>query len=123
MPVINIENIMTLILAIFASSGFWAVITLILQNKYSKENKVSEDQLKMNKMVLGLGHDLIVNLGMSYIDRGYITKDEYEDLITYLYQPYKELGGNGMAELVIAKVKELPIHQISRFDNLSSNNQ
>lgn len=115
MPLVNMQDIMTLTLAIFASSGFWAVITLILQNKYSKENKVSEDQLKMNKMVLGLAHERIITLGMKYIDRGYITKDEYEDLITYLYKPYRDLGGNGTAELVIERVKKLPMHQLPRF--------
>lgn len=115
MPLINMQDIMTLMLAIFASSGFWAVITLILQNKYSKENKVSEDQIKMNKMVLGLAHERIITLGMKYIDRGYITKDEYEDLITYLYKPYRDLGGNGTAELVIERVKKLPMHPLPRF--------
>ena len=115
MTLVNIQDIMTLILAIFASSGFWAVITLILQNRYSKENKVSEDQLKMNRMVLGLAHERIITLGMKYIDRGYVTNDEYEDLITYLYKPYKDLGGNGTAELVVDRVKKLPIHQLPSF--------
>ena len=115
MPLVNIQDIMTLILAIFASSGFWAVITLILQNKYSKDNKLSEDQLKMNHMVLGLAHERIITLGMSYIDRGYVTNDEYEDLVKYLYKPYKDLGGNGTAELVVDRVKKLPIHQLPSF--------
>lgn len=29
-------------------------------------------------MLIGLAHDRIVYLGMSYIDRGWITQDEYE---------------------------------------------
>lgn len=105
------ENIwLTILLAIFASSGIWSVITLIIQNYFNKRNNIDSDQKKINKMVIGLGHDRITFLGMAYIDRGYITKDEYEDLITYLYKPYKELGGNGTAELVVEKVKALPMH-------------
>jgi len=37
-----------------------------------------------------------------YIDRGHISRDEYEAFEQYLYTPYKELGGNGLAD----KIKE-----------------
>lgn len=40
-------------------------------------------------MLKGLGHDRICYLGECYIQRGYITKDEYENLHDYLYLPYK----------------------------------
>ena len=102
-------NVETLLIALIASSGFWAVITVLLQHFLNRKDKTSEEEQKMNKLVIGLGHDRICILGMAYIERGYITKDEYEDLITYLYTPYKELGGNGTAELVIDKVKKLPV--------------
>jgi hypothetical protein len=46
---------------------------------------------------------------MTYLDRGYILKDEYDDLVKYLYKPYSAFGGNGLAEKVFAEVKELPI--------------
>lgn len=48
-------------------------------------------------------------LGMRYIDRGWITQDEYENLNTYLYEPYKKLGGNGSALRVMQEVNKLPI--------------
>ena len=102
-------NIEPILLAVFASTGFWGVVSVIIQYFMNKRSKQSEEQKKMNKMVLGLGHDRICFLGMTYVDRGYITKDEYEDLVTYLYSPYKDLGGNGTAELVINKVKQLPV--------------
>lgn len=103
------DIVLSILLAIFASSGIWSVISLIIQSKMNSRNKQNEEQSKMNKMVMGLGHDRITFLGMSYVNRGYITKDEYEDLITYLYIPYKNLGGNGTAELVIQKVQDLPM--------------
>lgn len=98
-----------LIIAVFAASGFWSIIMAVLQRRWSKKDAISEDQKKMNKMVLGLGHDRICFLGMAYVDRGYITADEYDNLVTYLYEPYKELDGNGTAEFVINKVKMLPV--------------
>ena len=48
-------------------------------------------------------------LGMRYIDRGWITQDEYENLNSYLYEPYKKLGGNGSALRVMQEVNKLPI--------------
>ena len=46
---------------------------------------------------------------MSYLDRGYITRDEYENLYQYLYKPYKKVGGNGSAEHIMNQVDKLPI--------------
>ena len=60
-------------------------------------------------MLIGLGHDRIMYLGMRYIERGWITQDEYENLNTYLYEPYKKLGGNGSALRVMQEVNKLPI--------------
>ena len=60
-------------------------------------------------MIKGLGHSKIMETGMIYINRGWITKDEYEDLYTYLYEPYKALGGNGSAERIMEEVRKLPI--------------
>jgi hypothetical protein len=48
---------------------------------------------------------------MTYLDRGYILKDEYDDLVKYLYKPYSAFGGNGLAEKVFEEVKELPIRR------------
>ena len=60
-------------------------------------------------MMRGLGHDRICSLGEFYIKRGYITRDEYENLVDYLYIPYKGLKGNGTAEKIINEVKQLPL--------------
>jgi hypothetical protein len=58
---------------------------------------------------MGLAHDRIIFLGSKYIDRGWITKDEYEDLNTYLYEPYSQFGGNGLAKKVMLDVEKLPM--------------
>ena len=48
-------------------------------------------------------------LGECYIQRGYINKDEYENLHDYLYLPYKKLGGNGTAEKIMKEVDRLSL--------------
>ncbi len=86
--------------SILASSGLWSYITKRAEKKDVK-----------TKMLIGLGHDRIVYLGMHYIERGYITQDEYENLHDYLYTPYEEMGGNGSAKRIMDEVKKLPIRQ------------
>ena len=96
-----ITVLVTLIGAFIASSGFWAYIN-------SRNNKHDNK----TKLLIGLGHDRIIFLGMKYIERGWITKDEYENIHDYLYIPYKEAGGNGSAERIMTEVQKLPIHEI-----------
>lgn len=93
-----LQMALTLIGSLIASTGFWTYI------EHKGMSKSKED-----KMLIGLGHDRIIFLGMKYIDQGYITYDEYENLYEYLYKPYKELGGNGSAERVMNEVQKLPI--------------
>ena len=99
-----------LILGMLASSGLWSVILYKIQRK-DKEAQISKEDFKhLSKLMLGLGHEKIIELGIKYIERGSVTKDEYEDLIHYLYKPYLELGGNGTVEKIMTEVKKLPIH-------------
>lgn len=91
--------IITGVVTLLASSGFW---TFIL--------KRSENKNARTKLLIGLAHDRILHLGFSYIRRGYITKEEYDDLRTYLYEPYREAGGNGSAERVMNEVHNLPLY-------------
>ena len=90
--------IVSVLCASLATSGLWAYIAKRNDKKDAK-----------TKMLVGLGHDRIVYLGVKYITRGYITRDEYENLHDYLYTPYKALGGNGSAEHIMDEVKDLPI--------------
>ena len=88
--------------AVLGSNGLWAY----LQTKRDKKDAKT-------KMILGLGHDRIITLCIQYIDRGWISNDEYEDLNKYLYAPYTDMGGNGTAEKLMNEVRKLPIHHIS----------
>jgi len=91
------ENIVTIICAVMASSGFWAVV-----------NKRQQGKTAESKMLIGLGHDRIITLGLEYLEKGSITEDEYDNLYNYLYVPYKEMGGNGSAERIMKEVAKLP---------------
>ena len=94
-----LEMVVTVLCAAFASTGFWTYV----QTK--KNNKSAQ-----TRMIIGLAHDRIMCLSEFYIKRGYITKEEYEDLYTYLYSPYRDLKGNGSAEHIMENyVKKLPM--------------
>lgn len=106
---IDSDTLMKIFLAIFASAGFWQFIIALLQNKWqSKQNKVNKQDAN-DRLLLGLAYRSICELCEKYIARGNITKDEYEDLLKYLYQPYKEKGGNGTCAKLIEEVNKLPL--------------
>lgn len=96
-----IQMIITIVCSVLASSGLWTYIS-----------KRSERMDSKTELLLGIAHDRIMFLATSYIDRGYITKDEYENLYAYLYQPYQKNGGNGSAEHIMKQVDKLPIQKI-----------
>lgn len=92
------QILIAVISSVLASSGLW---TIVLRHMDKKDTKTD--------MLVGLGHDRIMFLGNKYIERGWITSDEYENLYTYLYSPYEKLGGNGSAKRVMQEVDKLPI--------------
>lgn len=90
--------IITLVCAIFASQGFWAWIQTRNSNKSARA-----------KLLMGLAFAEICRRAEAYIERGEITKDEYQDLEKYLYKPYRDMGGDGTAERLMNEVQKLPI--------------
>ena len=96
-----IEICTTILCSVIASSGFWA---------WMQHRRETHDST--TKLVLGLAHDRIMSLGMEYIERGWITQDEYENLHDYLYLPYKANDGNGSGDRVMQEVMKLPIKAV-----------
>lgn len=96
------DIILAIVASVFGSTGFWALLTAIWT---AHNKKVSIE----GRMLRGLAHDRICELGEKFLKQGYITKDEYENLHDYLFLPYKELGGNGTAEKIVEDVKRLPM--------------
>ena len=90
-----LKTIMAVALAIFASNGFWSFLLSVLNIETSER-----------KLIKGLAHDRIIHLSDKYMKRGeWITAEEYDNLYTYLWIPYKACHGNGTAEKAIEDVK------------------
>ncbi len=94
--------IVSVVLGMFTSTGVWTFVTFMIQRKDRKDGAVA-------RMLKGLGHDRICSLATFYIARGSITMEEYESLHTYLFLPYIELGGDGIATRLMSEVDKLPI--------------
>ena len=100
LPILTI--VAGIITALITSQGLWSHLS-------TKSNKVSAE----SELLRGLAHTRIMSLCEKYIDRGWITPEEYEDLITYLYHPYLELGGNGtVKKMVDNEINRLPVRHI-----------
>jgi hypothetical protein len=96
---------LTSLVTLGASSGFWAY----LQHK---------DRVKSaeTRLLMGIAYEQIMTLGGAYIIRGWVTKDEYEGLRKDFYEPYKALGGNGVAERVMNEVEKMPFRPYSQYE-------
>lgn len=92
------QTVVTVICAVVASSGFWVMLQRKLEKKDAK-----------TRLLIGLAHDRILQSGMYYIQRRFITRDEYENLHDYLYVPYTEMGGNGSAKHIMERVDKLEV--------------
>lgn len=93
------QTLLTVFVTLLGSAGFWG----FLQSRGAKKDANT-------RLLVGIAHDRIVYLGMKYVERGSITRDEYENLNDYLYEPYAAAGGNGSAKRVMEEVRKIPLH-------------
>ena len=85
------------ITALLGGSGIWAWA------RTRSERNDSEDQL-----LLQVAKNQLISQGRFYMERGYVTMDEYEEYESE-YKVYAALGGNGLARRVFKQVDDLPI--------------
>lgn len=79
------------------------ILIFIIKNLYKK----------INALVVGTQSILYYRIcveGERIISKGYITKQEVRDL-TYFYNSYKDLNGNGVAKKLYEECMDLPIHE------------
>jgi len=95
------ELIITVIVSVFASSGFWA----FMLGMYERKRKCESAEDRALKALL---HDRVFDISKQLIKRGSVTTEEYDNL-KYLYEPYQELGGNGTCQRLKTEVDKLPI--------------
>lgn len=89
--------IFTIVIAFIASGGFW---NWLLNRKKTPD--------ATTKLLMGLAHLKISEIGLTHIDIGGISEEVYNDLVHYLYAPYIELGGNGSSKRIMDHVEKLP---------------
>lgn len=94
--------ILIIVCSILGSGGFWTFLQIWFRRRDIRKSA-------QEKFIMGLAYREITTIGLKYIDRGWITSDEYQDLLKYFYEPYKALGGNGAAERTMNQVRNLPI--------------
>lgn len=102
----NPEVLVGIIVSIFASTGFWTLINNVYLNK--SKSKTAE-----RKALLGLLHEQLTEKCEMYLKEKWISLQDYEDLRKYIYEPYRELGGNGTGEDLFKKVGNLPNEKAS----------
>jgi hypothetical protein len=116
-------NLETLLVALLASGGFWGLLTTVVNywiHKKSEEKAVNKEINEMKLVIAdanfpamqngirGILYDKIIDRCQKAIDEGYISPDDYDDLVTYSYKPYADLNGDGTAERMMNQVRELP---------------
>ena len=89
MKILHTDLIITLVVAIFASTGFWQLISALVTAR-SKAKTIKDTCIIL-------------------LQQGEVDADEYKDLKHYLFEPYRAMGGDGTAERLIAEVDKLPI--------------
>lgn len=108
----------TVIVAVLASSGVWAVVqtitTYIIDKRKKKDESKSISPDAFNAVadgVRGLLYDHLKRECTEYVQRGYITPSELKDLQKYHYEPYHALKGDGTVDKLMARVEALDIRE------------
>lgn len=107
-----VDMVIGIIAATIGSSGLWA---FMMNRREKKDSK--------NDILIGLGHDRIMYLSGKYIERGWITQDEYENLHDFLFVPYAKAGGNGAAAKAMKEVDKLEIRSLKQIIKENSKNE
>lgn len=100
------STIITIIITLFASSGFWTLILAVYNNRHKAKSAESE-------LLLGLAHDRIYELCKEILRTGEMTEQEYDN-IRHIYDPYIKMGGNGTAKKLMEQVEDLKITELAK---------
>lgn len=98
------EILITIAVAVFASTGFWSFLGDWIKTRYGKRTV-------LDRLVLGIAHDRIHFLCTQHLRKGWVTPDEY-DTLQSIVTPYLEMGGNGSGKRLYEEVKKLPIKNV-----------
>lgn len=93
-----------IIIAILGSGALSAIIAGVF-NLINNHSSIKSNE---SKLLMGLAYKAIVELSQKYINRGYISVEEYKELEHYFAKPYMARGGNGTAAKLVKEVSQLP---------------
>lgn len=106
----------TIIVAVLASSGVWAVVNTITAYILDKRKKkddngtISKDDFEaIVKGVRGLLYGELELKCSQFIQKGNISASELNDLRKYYFEPYKSLKGDGTIDRLMERVENLDI--------------
>lgn len=105
-----LHPIVIIVCTILGTTGFYEFIDRRLSAKKAQ-----------TRLLMGLTYDRLMGLGISYIERGEITRDEFDEYNKYFYKPYKDMGGNGTAERMWEQVRALPFCAHGRHEAIFQN--
>ncbi len=103
----------SIILSLFGIGIVGFLIKLYKLVQDSKHKKLAKQQMtdsrldNLEKAQMATLHNKIYKQCQEHIERGWISLDDFDDL-TYLFDAYKALGGNGTGEKIFNKVANLP---------------
>lgn len=103
------ETITGIIIAVFASSGFWALITTIYTNRSAKKKDEDEDLEIIKKALLSVLYDKLYERSMRLLRIGETTVEDREN-VHQMLTPYEALGGDGLIHDLVDRVDELPLY-------------
>lgn len=89
-------------LIVVAVLGSNALVELVKWLTTRKKPKPSD------KLLVALAQDRIVYVGSGCIKQGYITREQLT-ILTSIITPYRQLGGDGLADAIMDRCRSLPI--------------
>lgn len=95
------DSLITIIVAIIGSQSLVELIKWISARRKPKP---------ADKLLVALAQDRIVDLGSSCLEHGYITRSQLT-ILTSIIKPYRELGGDGLADSIMDRCKHLPLRE------------
>lgn len=122
--ILNPETItvITALIAGLTGSGLTGLIQFLITRHDRQEREEREKSSSQTLLLLGLAHDRLLFLTDRYVERGGITLVEKRNL-AYLYEPYKEVGGNGDCKIGYDSCQDLPVISREKADELDRANQ
>lgn len=103
------NDLQTILLAIFGSTGLWTLINFLVQRHFQKKDQRNDDLALLKEAELASLQDRLLYLCESYIEKGSIELNQLQS-IDRLYTAYRKLGGNSfISDMYDGKVKRLSV--------------